>query len=170
MYRHSFAIWHKKKLLPHVETVCLFGLPRKLPETICIDEFKGNTGIWSSRDHRWYLTKYHCGISNGDAHTVIDVLDQISGVAVNRYFHQFSPTQRRQVKYFCRLNDMVDQVRLRYQNQFTNTGDMTSEKSRVLPVFWKPKEINQQKHWEMRYHEIQPFCNDKLKCKRLLQP
>ena len=55
---------------------------------------------------------------------------------------------------------MVDQVRLRYQNQFTNTGDMTSEKSRVLPVFWKTKEINQQKHRGMRYHEIQPFCNE----------
>ena len=26
-----------------------FGLPRKLPETICIDEFKGNNGTWSSR-------------------------------------------------------------------------------------------------------------------------
>ena len=25
-----------------------FGLPRNLPETICIDELKSNTGIWSS--------------------------------------------------------------------------------------------------------------------------
>ena len=160
-----------------------FGLPRKLPETICIDEFKGNTGIWSSRGHRWYLNKFHCSISDGDAHAVVDVLDQISGVAVNRYFHQFSPTQRQQVKYFCcdmsngfvsvakknfpnaricidpfhvikRLNDMVDQVRLRYQNQFKNTGDMTNfRKIKGIARLLKTKEINQQKYWGTRYHE-----------------
>ena len=36
-----------------------FGLPKKLPETICIDEIKGNSGIWNSRSRRWYLNKYH---------------------------------------------------------------------------------------------------------------
>lgn len=40
-----------------------FGLPKKLPETICIDEFKGNSGIWNSKSRRWYLNKYHCSIS-----------------------------------------------------------------------------------------------------------
>ena len=38
-----------------------FGLPAKLPETICIDEFKGNSGVWSPKSHRWYRNKYHCG-------------------------------------------------------------------------------------------------------------
>ncbi|MFQ7262814.1 MAG: transposase [Lachnospiraceae bacterium] len=124
-----------------------------------------------------YLTKYHYGISGGDAHAVIDVLDQISGVAVNRYFHQFSPVQRQQVKYFCcdmsnglvsiakknfpnvricidsfhvitKLNDMVDQVGLRYQNQFKNTGGMANfQKIKGIARLLKTKEINQQKYY-----------------------
>ena len=65
-----------------------FGLPRKLPETICIDEFKGNSGIWSSGYHKWRLTKYQCSISDGNAHAVIDILQEISGTAINQYFHQ----------------------------------------------------------------------------------
>ncbi len=134
-----------------------FGLPAKLPETICIDEFKGNSGVWSPKSHRWYRNKYHCSISDGDSHSVIDVLDQISGVYLNKYFHQFSLEQRKRVKYFCcdmsngfvsvsrknfpdaricidpfhvvkRLNEMVDDVRLRYQRQFQDAGDTESLK------------------------------------------
>ena len=78
-----------------------FGLPKKLPETICINEFKGNSGIWSSKAHKWCLSKYHCSISDGDSHTVIDILDQITGSAVNPYFRQFPPEERHRVKYFC---------------------------------------------------------------------
>ena len=43
-----------------------FGRPAKLPETICIDEFKGNSGVWSSKHRRWYRNKYHCTLSDGD--------------------------------------------------------------------------------------------------------
>ena len=129
-----------------------FGLPKKLPETICIDEFKGNSGVWSSKAHRWRLSKYHCSISDGDSHTVIDIPDQITGTAVTQYFRQFPSEERQRVKFFCcdmsngfisvarknfphakicidpfhvikRLNDMVDQVRLRYQNQRKSDGD-----------------------------------------------
>ncbi len=129
-------------------------------------------------------------ISDGDAHAVIDVLVQISGVAVNRYFHQFSSVQRQQVKYFCcdmsngfvsvarknfpdaricidpfhvikRLNDMAGQVRLRYQNQFKNTGDMADcRKIKGIARLLKAKEINQQKYWGTRYHEnLQRLCD-----------
>ena len=72
-----------------------FGRPARLPETICIDEFKGNSGVWSSKSHRWHRNKYHCGISDGDLHSVIDVLDQISGVYLNKYFYKFSLKQRK---------------------------------------------------------------------------
>lgn len=78
-----------------------FGWPAKLPVTICIDEAKGTCGVWSSESHRWYRNKYHCGISDGGFHSVIDVLDQISDVYLNKYFHQFSLEQRKRVRYFC---------------------------------------------------------------------
>ena len=74
---------------------------QKAPESIYIDEFKGNSGIWSSKAHKWRLSKYHCSISDGDSHTVIDILDQITGSAVNPYFRQFPPEERQRVKFFC---------------------------------------------------------------------
>ena len=49
---------------------------------------------------------------------------------------------------------MVDQVRLRYQNQFKNTGDMANfRKIKGIARLLKTKEINQQKYWGTRYHE-----------------
>ena len=150
-----------------------FGRPSRLPETICIDEFKGNSGVWNSKSHRWYRNKYHCGISDGDSHSVIDVLDQISGVYLNKYFHKFSLEQRKHVKYFCcdmsngfvsvsrknfpnaricidpfhvikRLNEMVDEVRLRYQRQFQDTGDSENmKKVKGIIRLLKTKEYNQ---------------------------
>ena len=160
-----------------------FGRPRRLPETLCIDEFKGNSGIWSTQHHRWYQNKYHCNISDGDSHAVIDILDQISGVYLNRYFRQFPPDQRRQVKYFCcdmsngfvsmakktfpeakicidpfhvirRLNDMVDDVRLRYQRRFQDSGDTESfRKVKGIARLLKTKEFNQKEYWGTRYHD-----------------
>ncbi|OUQ47379.1 transposase [Lachnoclostridium sp. An118] len=152
-----------------------FGRPSKLPETIYIDEFKGNSGIWSSTHHRWYRNKYHCTLSDGDSYSVIDVLDQISGVYLNKYFHQFSLDQRKRVKYFCcdmsngfvsvsrknfpnariyidpfhvvkRLGDMVDDVRLRYRHQFQDAGDTESlKKLKGIMRLLKTREDNQVK-------------------------
>lgn len=42
-----------------------FGLPRHLPETLCIDEFKGSSGEWQSGHSRWHVNRYHCSIVNG---------------------------------------------------------------------------------------------------------
>ena len=162
-----------------------FGLPRRLSKTLCIDEFKGNSGIWSARHHRWYRNKYHCNISDGDSHGVIDILDQISGVYLNRHFRQFSLEQRKQVRYFCcdmsnsfvsiakktfpnakicidpfhvikRLNDMVDDVRLRYQRRFHDIGYTESFREiKGITRLLKTKEFNQKEYWGTR-------CQDNL--------
>ena len=160
-----------------------FGLPSKLPETLCIDEFKGNSGIWSPGRRKWYRSKYHCSISDGDSHVVLEILEQISGTHVHQYFRQFSPEQRQQVKYFCcdmsngfvsmakktfpqakicidpfhviqRLNAMVDEVRLRYQRRFLDDGDHeNARKIKKISLLLKTKERHQEKYWGARYHE-----------------
>lgn len=167
-----------------------FGRPAKLPETICIDEFKGNSGVWSSKHHRWYRNKYHCTLSDGDSHSVIDVMDQISGVYLNKYFHRFSLEQRKRVKYFCcdmsngfvsvsrknfpnaricidpfhvikRLNEMVDHVRLRYQHQFQDAGDTESlKKVKSIARLLKTKEYNQVAYWGSRFHDNKQRLQD----------
>jgi len=40
-----------------------FDTVSKLPETIAIDEFKGDSGIWDSDRHRWLKGKYHTNSS-----------------------------------------------------------------------------------------------------------
>lgn len=167
-----------------------FGLPKKLPQTICIDEFKGNSGIWDSKRQKWYRNKYHCNISDGDSHAVIDILDQISGVYLGQYFHQFSPEQCKQVNFFCcdmssgfvsvskkcfpqakicidpfhvvkRLNEMVDDVRIRFQHQFQNAGDTENyKKLKSISRLLKTKEYNQSAYWGKRLNENKQRLQD----------
>lgn len=40
-----------------------FDTVSKLPKTIAIDEFKGDSGIWDSDRHRWLKGKYHTNSS-----------------------------------------------------------------------------------------------------------
>lgn len=160
-----------------------FGLPAHLPETINIDEFKGNSGVWSQKHHKWYLNKYHCNISDGDSHAVIDILDQISTTYLHKYFQQFTLEERKRVKYFCcdmsngfvslskkdfpnakicidpfhvinRLNDMVDDVRRRYQHEFQEKGETENyKKVKNLIRLLKTKQDNQSLYWGPRTNE-----------------
>ena len=79
----------------------VYERPAILPETLGIDEFKGNSGEWDSERSRWNVEKMHCNISDGEAGFVIDVLPQITGEYLLKYFRQYSPDQRERVKYFC---------------------------------------------------------------------
>ncbi len=75
--------------------------PDILPETLGIDEFKGNSGEWDSSQSRWNVEKMHCNISDGDGGFVIEVLPQITSEYLLKYFRQYSTDQRARVKYFC---------------------------------------------------------------------
>jgi len=78
-----------------------FPSPSSLPEVLCIDEFKGNTGKWDPERKRWNNSTMHCNIADGDAGIVIDVLEQISATYITSYFRKFSVEQRKMVKLFC---------------------------------------------------------------------
>ena len=123
-------------------------------------------------------------------HAVIDSLLEISGTTVIRYFHQFSLEERRQVKFFCcdmrggfvsvakknfpnakicidpfhviqRLNDMVDQVRIRCQNQFQNNGDLQNyRKIKNLSRLLKTCEYRQAAYWGTHLRENQQRLQD----------
>ena len=80
-----------------------FGMPAHLPETLCIDEFKGSSGAWHPGKARWNVTRYHCNIVSGDGGKgyVLDILPQISADFVKAYFRQYPHHERLRVKYFC---------------------------------------------------------------------
>ena len=60
-----------------------------LPEVLCIDEFKGNTGHF----------KYHVSLMDGFSHKPIDIVECRCKSHLFTYFNKFSLKQREKVKY-----------------------------------------------------------------------
>ncbi len=141
-------------VVKHVLDTISFDRPEHLPETLCIDEFKGDSGEWLPDRQCWDTNRYHCNIVNGDGQKgyVMDILPDIKADSVKNYFRQFSPDDRKHVKYFCcdmhngfisvareifpqayicidmfhivkRLNKALTDVRLRLQREANACGD-----------------------------------------------
>ena len=70
-----------------------FDTISKLPQTIAIDEFKGDSGVWDSDRQHWIKDKYHTNIVDGDARSVIDVLPVIRAADLKKYFRQFPKSE-----------------------------------------------------------------------------
>lgn len=77
--------------------------PSFLPETLCIDEFNGQTGTWNPSRKRFDTEKYHCNITdgNGTQSVVIDILSDTKVNALTDYFMEYPLLQRQKVKFFC---------------------------------------------------------------------
>jgi len=144
--------WVSSNIVSSVLDTIDFGRPSKLPETLCVDEFKGSSGEWDTDKSRWDVDTYHCNIVDGGAGFVIDILPKITAEYLAKYFRQFSPNQRMCVKYFCcdmhngfvsvakelfpharicidmfhvirLINDTIDAIRRRLQNDTQNRQD-----------------------------------------------
>ena len=77
--------------------------PLQLPETLCVDEFKGASGEWNAEKGRWDVNKFHCNISDGGAGYIIDILPRITAEYLKDYFRQYSAVQRKLLRYAQRL-------------------------------------------------------------------
>ena len=75
--------------------------PRRLPETLCIDEFKGDSGVWNSEKHKYDRDKFQTIIVDGDDYCVIDVLPGKKSDDVKEWVRKFSLQQRQTVRYYC---------------------------------------------------------------------
>ena len=63
--------------------------PKHLPEVLCIDEFKGNTGYY----------KYHVSILNAKTNKPIDIVECRYKTHLLDYFKRFPLEERKKVKY-----------------------------------------------------------------------
>ena len=135
----------------HIE----ISAPTSLPETICIDEFKGETGVWDSKKKKFITEKFHTAVADSGIHRIIDVIPSRRAQDVIDYFMKYSPDERKMVRYFCcdmsnsyvsvakrcfpsaaicidlfhvvqRLNGAVDAVRRRLQHEAREKGDQES--------------------------------------------
>ena len=75
--------------------------PQRLSETICIDEFKGDSGNWNQSVKKYNREKFQTIIVDGDDHCVIDILINKTAETVKAWLRQFSAEQRRAVHYYC---------------------------------------------------------------------
>lgn len=132
-----------------------FPKPALLPHTLCIDEFKGSSGVYDKDSGRWNINRFHCNLSDGSAGCVVDVLPRMDLEYLLAYFRDYSPEQHRHVRFFCcdmhggfisfakrcfpdvtvcvdlfhvvrLLNDNVSEIRRALQKAFRSDGDETS--------------------------------------------
>ena len=75
--------------------------PARLPQTLCIDEFKGSSGEWDPEIKRWQVNKFHTNNCNGDNGTVVDILPEINKEYLVKYFSVFPKEEKERVRYFC---------------------------------------------------------------------
>ncbi|MCC8101272.1 MAG: ISL3 family transposase [Clostridiales bacterium] len=117
-----------------------------LATTICIDEFKGDSGTFDEESRRWHRRRFQCNVVNGDNHSVIDILPSRDYQSLKAYFMDYPAHERKNIQYLCcdmhsgfaklrhrvfpnailcidrfhvvqRLNNAVDYVRIRYQKE-----------------------------------------------------
>lgn len=127
--------------------------PNRLPETLCIDEFKGDSGTWDCQTRKYDKEKFQTIIVDGADHCVIDVLPGKKADEVKAWVRQFSPQQRQAVRYYCcdmhngyvsvakellpnahicidifhvieKLHDALDAIRCAEENQAKEEGEM----------------------------------------------
>lgn len=162
-----------------------FDKPSRLPTTLCIDEFKSDSGIWNNKRRRWMKNKYHCNIADGDSGSIIDVLDQINATYLIKYFNQYPKELRSSVKFYCcdmhngfvsvakkcfphavicidmfhvikRLNSMVDDIRYRIQKYYQEHNDTENyRKLKAATRLFKTNRTNQMLYWKEHYAENQ---------------
>lgn len=96
----------KKELIPDDVVLSVFDIitiapPKSLPQVMCVDEFKGDTGVYDPKTKRWVTNKFQCNITDGKARVLIDVLPVISKEYLISYFMSYPKEERCKVKYFC---------------------------------------------------------------------
>lgn len=96
----------------------------KLPKTLSIDEFKGNT--WGE--------KYQCVLTDPVNKVVLDILPERYGHYLTNYFKSFSTNERKQVE--CFVSDMWKPYSLTADVWFTNATQIVDKFHWIRQAVW----------------------------------
>ena len=86
-----------RNVMRHID----LGKPARLPETIGMDEFHGNTGTYNKESKRFDTEKYHCVITDPDGGFVLDILYKATFRELHDYFMEYHLVLRQKVKFIC---------------------------------------------------------------------
>ena len=117
-----------------------FGKP-ELPDTVSIDEFKGNT----NKD------KYQVILTNPETHRVLDILPKRTKYELITYFKQYDKEKRAKVKYF--VSDMYKPYRELSETYFKNATIITDKYHWIRQAVWSAERVRKriQKSFSKQY-------------------
>jgi len=95
-----------------------------LPEVLCIDEFKGDSGNY----------KYQCSLLDGSTHSVIDILPTRNINILSDYFKRIPKIERDKVKFF--VSDMSKTFKSIKNRFFKNAIHITDKYHFIRQVQW----------------------------------
>ena len=88
-----------RSIVQHVMDKIHLDRPHSLPKSIGIDEFHGSTGFYNQETKKYDTEKYHCVITDTDNSTVFDVVINPSYKNLRKYFMQYDPSIRLNVRF-----------------------------------------------------------------------
>ncbi|SMB92772.1 Transposase [Peptoniphilus asaccharolyticus DSM 20463] len=103
---------------------CLSASRAKLPEVLCIDEFKGDSGN----------IKYQTSLLNGDTHKIIDILPSRDKSSLAEYFKRIPSIEKRNVKFF--VSDMSKAFKSVKKSFFKNAIHIIDRYHFIRQVSW----------------------------------
>ena len=151
--------------------------PDFLPETLCIDEFSGESGTYDKATKRWQVEKFHCILADGDSGFVHDILPKMNKDFLKPYFMDYPLSERQKVKFVCcdmhggyitlarecfpcatvcvdpfhvvrRVSDAMDAVRIRVQHKLQEAGKTEDYTFlKNCSRLLRTAERNHQKYW-----------------------
>lgn len=97
---------------------------KPLPEVLCIDEFKGDSGN----------QKYQCSLLDGVSHKVVDILPSRDLNTLTEYFKKIPKEERDKVKYF--VSDMSRTFKTIKERYFKKAVHITDRYHFIRQIQW----------------------------------
>lgn len=114
---------------------------KKLPEVLCIDEFKGDSG----------KEKYQVSIGDGENKQIIDILESRKLEELSKYFSKIPKEEREKVKYF--VSDMSTTFKSVWQIYFPNSKYITDRYHYIRQITWALENVRKEEQKTMTKQE-----------------
>ncbi|HIW20404.1 MAG TPA: ISL3 family transposase [Candidatus Dorea intestinavium] len=106
--------------------------PSKLPEVLCIDEFRGNAGS----------EKFQCILVDGKKNKILDILPDRKWDHLIKYFATFTRKERSRVRFF--VSDMWRPYRDLAKRYFPNAEIITDKYHFIRQVTWAIESVRKE--------------------------
>ena len=113
----------------------------KLPEVLCIDEFKGDSGG----------IKYQVNIADGKNHQIVDILPTRYLNDLNAYFQKIPREERAKVKYF--VSDMNKTFKEIHDRFFPKSIHVIDNYHYIRQVSWSLERVRKREQQTMEYKD-----------------